>query len=254
MSLLKKLIFLVAVFVICVFHSIKAQQFVGDNQWVAPRGVSTLVATFGQDYSQFYFVTAIFQEWEFNSQFVYYYDDPRTNSDSYISPSFYMKRRLYQNEDETAGYAVLGGVGLFPQHLDLGEVLSSFQSWWVVGVATYAFADNSILWDILPGATANLDHKQTGETAWGFTYSSRVAVYKIIPKSAVVGEVFGTAGEASSPFSYRLGVRFEQTKWIAALTYSSAFDSSYGAGLEFGVMFFTEPMYGKNRRKRLAKF
>lgn len=236
-----------AILIVVVFNA-NSQQFVGDNQWVAPHGVATLVATAGKEYSQFYGVVAILPEWEFNSQFVYYYDDPRTNSESYVSPSFYLKRRIYQNESETAGYAALGGVGIFPQHLDQGEVTSSFHSWWVVGVATYAFADNSILWDILPGASVNLDHKQTGNTAWGFTYSSRVAIYQVIPQSAIVAEVFGTAGEASSPFSYRAGVRWESAKWIAALTYSSAFNSSYSAGVELGLMCFTGVLFGKNRR------
>ncbi|WP_104734290.1 hypothetical protein [Hanstruepera ponticola] len=240
-------------FLVGVTFKIEAQQFVGDNQWVAPQGVATFVATAGKEYSQFYGVLAFLPEWEFNTQLVYYYDDPRTNSDSYLSPSFYLKRRLYQNESETAGYAVLGGVGLFPQHLDQGEVTQGFNSWWVVGVATYAFANNTVLWDILPGATVNFDHKQTGNTAWGFTYSSRLAVYNIIPQSAVVGEVFGTAGQANAPFSYRAGVRWESPRWIAALTYSNAFDGSYGAGLEMGLMCYTNALFGKNHKKKTIK-
>ena len=31
-----------------------AQQFNGDNQWVAPHGVATLVGTVGEEYSQAY--------------------------------------------------------------------------------------------------------------------------------------------------------------------------------------------------------
>lgn len=231
-------------------HALRAQQFAGDNQWVAPQGVATLVASAGKEYAQFYAVIAVLQEWEFNSQFVYYYDDPRGNSDSYLNPSFYLKRRLYQNEAETAGYGVLGGVGLFPQHLDQGEVTSRFHSWWAMGVATYAFANNNILLDILPGATVNLDHKQSGDTAWGFTYCSRVAVYNVIPQSAIVGEVFGTSGQANSPISYRFGVRWESPRWIAAITYSNAFNNSYSAGLEFGIMCYTNALFGKNKLKK----
>ena len=234
---------------LCTSIVVNAQQFIGDNQWVAPYGVATIAGTVGQDYMQFYAIAAILPEWEFNSQFVHYYDDPRTNAESYTSVSLYLKRRLVQNEAETAGYSVLGGVGLFPQHLDQGEVTSSFQSWWVVGTATYAFANNNILLDLLPGATVNFDHKQSGSTAWGFTYSSRLAIYSIIPQSAIVAEVFGTAGEANSPIAYRAGVRWESPKWVVAGTYSSAFGSSFGAGLEIGFIFFTEPLFGKNRNK-----
>ena len=236
-------------FISCIFSG-KAQQFVGDNQWVAPQGVSTIVGTAGADYMQFYLVSALLQEWEFNFQLVHYYDDPRTNSGSYTSPNFFVKRRLYQNESETAGYAALAGFGLFPQHLDQGEVTDSFQSWWAMGVATIAFANDHILWDLLPGATVNLNYKQTNRTAWGFTYSSRVAVYGVVPESAIVAEVFGTAGQASAPFSYRAGVRWEGTKWIIAATYSRAFNRSYGAGFELGVMCFTDVLFGPNRKSK----
>ena len=44
-----------------------AQQFAGDNQWVAPHGVATIAGTAGQDYAQFYAIAAILPEWEFNS-------------------------------------------------------------------------------------------------------------------------------------------------------------------------------------------
>ncbi|WP_027137802.1 hypothetical protein [Gaetbulibacter saemankumensis] len=233
-----------------ITSNVLAQQFVGDNQWVAPHGVATFVATAGQEYAQLYGIIAFLPNWEFNSQFVYYYDNPRTNTDSYLNPSFYVKRRLYQNETETAGYAAFGGVGLFPQHLDQGEVTSRFQSWWVMASATYAFANDNILLDILPGATVNLDHKQTGNTAWGFTYSSRVAFYKIIPQSAIVGEVFGTAGQANAPFSYRGGVRWESPKCVVSLTYSSAFNNSYAAGIEIGIMFFTNPLFNNRKKKQ----
>ncbi|MCX2743834.1 hypothetical protein OO013_08155 [Mangrovivirga sp. M17] len=230
-----------------------SQQFAGDNQWVAPHGIMTIVGTAGQDYAQFYAVAAIIQEYELNTQIVHYYDDPRTNSDSYTSFSIFLKRRLAQNEAETAGYAVMGGVGLNPQHINKGELTNSFQTWWVSAVATYAFANNNILWDILPGATVNLDHKQNNETAWGFMYSSRLAIYSVIPQSAIVTEIFGTAGKVNGPISYRAGVRWEGTKWVVAFTYSNAFDNSYGAGFEIGMMFFTRPLFGKNKKEKMMK-
>ena len=242
------------IWVLCLAHFALlkgyAQQFAGDNQWVAPYGVATLVGTAGQNYSQLYFTIAAFPEWELNLQLVHYYDDPSERSESYTQPSFYAKRRFWQNEDETAGYAIEGGLGIFPQHLDRGEVTSNFRSWWVMGVATYAFANNNILLDFLPGATVNLDHKQSNSTAWGFTYSSRLAVYKVIPHTALVGEVFGTAGEANSPFSYRAGFRYEQPRWILAATYSSSFDGVSGAGFEIGLMIFTNPLFGPNHKRK----
>lgn len=226
-----------------------AQQFVSDNQWVAPEGVATVIGTAGETYAQLDLVMAFVQEWEFNFQLVHYYDDPRSISDSYTNTSVFVKRRFYQNEDETAGYAAMAGFGLFPEHRDQGEVISSLNSWWAQGIATFAFANNSITWDILPGATVNFDHKQRNKTAWGFTYSSRAAFYNIIPQSALVGEVFGTAGEARAPISYRAGIRWESPKWILSATYSTAFDSSFGAGFEIGFMYFTDSLYKKKENK-----
>ena len=75
--------------------------------------------------------------------------------------------------------------------------------------------------DILPGAVLNIDDGEEGDTAWGLSYSSRVAIYKVIPQSAIVGEVFGVAGEAYAKPTYRLGVRWESRKWIVAATYSN---------------------------------
>lgn len=238
--------FILFIFGMAASHASNAQQFAGDNQWVAPKGVATIVGTFGQKYAMFDLTVAAFQEWELNLQATYYYEDPRNQSGSYTSPSFYAKRRLWQNDAETAGYALFAGTGVYPQHLDKGEVTTRFRSWWAMGVATYAFAENKILWDLLPGVVANLDHKQSGSTAWGFSYSSRVAVYKIIPSSAIVGEVFGTAGKAYSPIGYRAGVRWESKKVVIAGTYSQSFDASTAAGFELGIVFFTNKLWPKN--------
>jgi hypothetical protein len=238
-----------SIFILCLtqVHILNAQQFAGDNQWVAPYGVATIVGTVGQDYSQLYLVAALIPEWEFNLQLTHYSNDPRTGSDSYTAWSFYAKHRFWQNDDETSGYAILGGLGLIPQHLDRGEVTTDFHSWWAMGVATYPFLNNTIFLDLLPGFTANFDHKQSAKTAWGFTYSSRVAIYKIIPHTAIVGEVFGTAGDAQSPLGYRAGVRWESPKWVIAGTYSSFFNGFSGAGFEIGILFFTNAIFGKKQ-------
>ena len=111
-------------------------------------------------------------------------------------------------------------------------VTQAFDSYFSTLTATYAWNDDRFRLDVLPGFTANLDQGDTGETAWGFTYTSRLAIYDVIPQSAIVAEVFGTAGEAYAPPSYRAGVRWEGKKWVVAGTYSDAFDGSGGAGLK----------------------
>ncbi|GAB3104338.1 hypothetical protein GCM10027217_27640 [Pseudomaricurvus hydrocarbonicus] len=223
--------------------TVKAQQFVGDNQWVAPYGVSTLAATVGEEYAQLYVIGSLVPEWEFNVQLTNYYDDPRDDDDSYVATNLFVKRRLLQSDDELTGYSIVAGTGSFPEHQEDGEVAKAFKSYWVTGTATYAFLDDNLLLDVLPGVSVNLDSGDDSETAWGFTWSSRAALYGVVPQSALVAEVFGTAGEAYAEPSYRLGVRWESPKFVAAFTYSDAFDGSGGAGFEVGIIYFTEPRF-----------
>jgi uncharacterized membrane protein HdeD (DUF308 family) len=231
--------------VLLVFGAVtaKAQQFNTDNQWVAPHGVATLVPTVGEEYAQMYFTAALIPEWEFNAQFTHYYDDPRLDSDDYTVTNLYAKHRLSQNEAETQGYALMFGTGLFPGHLAENQVTRAFENYWANAIATYGWNDDQFLLDIMPGVLYNDDLDGTGEGAWGFTWSSRLAIYDIIPETAIVGEVFGTEGDAESPATYRFGLRYETEKWILSATYSDAFDGSQGAGFELGLMYFTEPRF-----------
>ena len=94
----------------------------------------------------------------------------------------------------------------------------------------------------MPGFTANFDKDQQDNTAWNMAYSSRVAVYKVIPQSAIVGEVFGTTGEEYTDPQYRIGVRWESPRVIVAATYGRGFDGTGGPRFELGFMVFTDPM------------
>ena len=219
----------------------EAQQFYGDNQWVAPHGIATLVGIAATEYSQFIATAALIPEWEFNLSVLYTNDDPLTRSSSYNTGSFYIKRRLSQNEGETAGYAIMAGTGLWPEHIVEGNVSSAGESWWANLNATYSFLADDVLLDVLPGVVVDLDRERSGEQAWGFTYGSRVAIYGLVPHSTIVAEAFGTTGEAFVEPSYRAGLRWESSKLVVALTYTDAFDGSAGGGLELGFMYFTEP-------------
>jgi hypothetical protein len=221
----------------------QAQQFMGDNQWTAPHGVSTQAVTVGEEYSQYIFVLAFKEDWEINAQFTHYYDDPRDSTESHTSSSFYVKHRISENDAGTTGYSVFIGTGLNPDYLDQGEVTQAFESYFSTLTATYGWNNDRVLLDVIPGFTVNLDQGDMDETAWGFTYASRLAIYDVIPQSAIVTEVFGTTGEAYAPPSYRAGVRWEGKKWIVAGTYSDAFDGSVGAGFEIGIIYFTDPRF-----------
>jgi hypothetical protein len=217
-----------------------AQQFAGDNQWVAPKGVGTFVFTVGQEYSTLLAVAALLPETEFNIGVTRFADHPLEQTEAHYSGIFYVKRRLKQNSAGNAGWAVSAGTGVNPSHLEAGTVTDSFRSWFVNTSYTMAFREGGVAWDLLPGVTVDLDRDQRDERAWGMTWCSRVAVYKLIPQSAVVGEVFGTAGQAYAEPSYRVGLRWESPRVVVAATYGNSFSGSGSPRFEIGALFFTK--------------
>ena len=98
------------------------QQFYGDNQWVAPHGVGTLIGTVGEDYTSGTLVAALVEGWEFNAQATHYWEDPRSGDDSYTAFNFFVKHRFSENERGTAGYGVMAGTGHSPDHVAQGQV------------------------------------------------------------------------------------------------------------------------------------
>ena len=88
----------------------------------------------------------------------------------------------------------------------------------------------------------DFDYGSNKKTAWGFTYSTRLAVYKIIPQSAIVGEIYGTAGELYSEPEYKIGIRWEPNNTVVpAITYGSELNGNPGPGFEIGVVIFSPP-------------
>lgn len=98
----------------------------------------------------------------------------------------------------------------------------------------------------MPGALYDHRYAETGNPAWGFTYSTRLAIYKVIPKTAIVGEVYGTEGSAYSRPEYKVGLRWEPNNTIIpAITYGGTFDGSPGALWEIGVSIFSPQFFKK---------
>lgn len=221
---------------------VEAQQYNSDNQWTAPHGVGTFVLTIGQEYSAFLAGAALRPDWELNIGVTRFKEDPDNPDDDHYSGTFYVKHRLWENEAATGGVAILAGTGYNPSYLAEGEVTDTFRSWWATGVYSIPFRDGDIGLDLLPGFILNTDKDREGVDAWNFTYSSRLTIYKIIPQSAIVGEVFGTVGESHSPPQYRIGVRWESKHVIIAGTYGSEFDGSGGPRFEIGAMVLTNPL------------
>ena len=212
------------------------QQFNADNYWTAPHGTETSVVTVGQHYSSLIGVVTLFPTWELNLGGTLFKGDTATNTADHFSTTLYVKHMFYENAAKNGGWAVMAGTGVVPGYYQSGNLTDDSTSYWASFPVTFPFKGGDISWDVMPGYTVNKNSGASNDTVSGFTYSTRLAIYKVIPQSAIVGEVFGASGDVYSEAQYRIGVRWESKYVITALTYSDAFDRSQGAGLELGIL------------------
>jgi hypothetical protein len=182
------------------------QRFNSDNWWVLPHGVALGIGTVGQRYSSMYLGYGFLPGWEVDVSAALFKKEGE-NTTNHYSTGAYVKRLIFENETRTGGLSVMAGVGSTPGFLQSGDVTRDLKSYWADFPLTIPFFDNRISWDIMPGVSYEEEHGSEKKAAWGFLCSTRVAIYKIIPQSAIVAEVFGVEGEAYSKPQYRAGVR-----------------------------------------------
>jgi hypothetical protein len=217
------------------------QQYASDSWLSKKHGTVTLIATTGTRNSMIMNTYSLFPKWEFTmAAYLYNNDgDPLTN-DGY-SATIYGKYMFYQNKKETGGAAVKAGTGMFPGNLNGEErAKDAFKTFWTNVPVTIPLFNNKISWDLMPGASTTVNYGNEKTTVWGFTYATRVAYYPFNEKASVVGETFGTAGDAGSSPEYKIGLRWEPSQYgVFAVTYGRKFNGEEGAGIEVGIMIFT---------------
>lgn len=221
-------------------QSAKAQQFNSDNYLTMPHGTGTFVITAGQRNSTLISSFALVPKFEFFVQANLFRDYRVENYVQHFTTTVYAKYMFWANKENNGGAAVFLGFGRSPGYYIDTEFTELHKNIWTAVPITIPVLDNMISWDIMPGALVDFSPKDSDQTAWGLTWSTRLAIYKIIPKTAIVGEVYGTQGQVSSPAEYKIGLRWEPNDFIVpAITYSSQVQGGYGAGLEIGVIIFT---------------
>lgn len=227
----------------CVTEPARGQQYNSDS-WIAkPHGTVTTILTFGERQSMWMMTFSLLPGWEFTGAVYVYNNDKDPATDDGYSTSFYAKYMFYENQAKTGGGAVKVGTGLGPGYIDGNERLKdAWQSFWTNVPITIPFFDNTLSWDIMPGASVNVNYGEEQTTAWAFTYSTRLAWYPVSPKLALVAEVFGSDGLNSSS-KYRAGLRWEpDERTNIALTYNDNLGGNkLGAGWEIGMMLFSPP-------------
>ncbi len=235
--------------ILCVFSviTLRSQQFNSDNYLTMPHGTGTFVLTTGERNSGMVSSFALIENFEFFVQAFLFRDGRVDDYSQHFTTTVYAKYMFWVNKANTGGAAVFLGMGDSPGSYNQDGYSPLHKNYWTALPVTIPFFNNTISWDIMPGAMVDLDYGNNKETAWGFTYSTRVAVYKVIPKTAIVGEVFGTEGKAYSKPEYKVGLRWEPNSFIVpAISYGGSFDGSLGAGFEIGVVIFSPQFLKKD--------
>lgn len=234
-------------FLILLVRTAQAQQFNTDNYLTMPHGTGTFVLTAGERNSTMYAVFALLPRFELNFQSSLFWEDKSANSPQHFATNIFGKYMFWVNKANNGGAAIFLGIGKSPGYFTEADYSAMRKNYWTALPVTIPFFNNTLSWDIMPGALVDFDYGNNNETAWGFTYSMRLAIYKVIPKTAIVGEFYGTEGKAYSKPEYRFGLRWEPNSYIVpALTYGACFDGSPGAGFEIGVIIFTPQFLKKD--------
>ncbi|MCC6411783.1 MAG: hypothetical protein IT270_08990 [Saprospiraceae bacterium] len=245
----------------CSTSQILGQQFSSDSYLSKPHGMVTIIPTFGQRNSMLMSGFSLFPRWEFTIAAYTYNNDGKAATDDGYSTSYFVKYMFYENKAKTGGAAFKFGTGLFPGYLSGEDKLEdAFKTYWFNFPITIPLFNNTLQWDLMPGASLTFDYGEQEKTASGLTYATRLAWYPFHPEVSIVGEVFGNTGQAASIPEYKLGLRWEPSPHaVIAITYGQEFTDNNGAGFEFGVMLFTPPFAciggcGKTKAERKGWF
>lgn len=217
-----------------------AQQFNTDNYITMPHGTGTFIPTYGQRNANSILVFALAPRFELTLQASLFWENKDTGMPSYFTTNVFGKYMFWVNDNNNGGGGVFLGIGKSPSYFSEAGYSPMHKNYWTAVPISFPLFNSTLSWDIMPGAMVDFDYGNNKETAWGFTYSSRLAIYKIIPKTAIVGEIYGTAGRVYSKPEFKAGLRWEGIDWvIIAATYGRALDGSKAAGFEIGAMIFT---------------
>ncbi len=86
----------------------------------------------------------------------------------------------------------------------------------------------------------------------GVSLIQRLAIYKVIPNTAIVGEVYGSAGQISAKPEFNAGLRWEPYDQLnVALTWGNSSDRSSGPDFQLGVHLYAPKFVCKGCRRKI---
>ena len=230
------------------FHgTLVAQQFNSDNYLAMPHGTVSTTITAGLRNSGLIASIALVPKFEFFAQATLFKEDTSLEIPSNFTTTIYAKYMFWENQTKNGGGGVFLGFGRAPGYWSKTQFVELHRNLWSAVALTFPLFNNAISLDLMPGLVYDFSSEEGVPNGWGFTYSTRVAAYGIIPKSAVVGEIYGTEGSLFSPMEYKVGIRWEPNGTIIpAITYGNTFSGEgRGARLEIGVTIFSPQFFKK---------
>lgn len=238
----KKIKALIAALLLFPAFLLHAQQFNTDGHLTMPYGTGTFVLTSGERNSSMYATFSLLPRFELNFSTALFREDKSNNSPQHFSTNVFGKYMFWVNKTNNGGAAVFLGIGKSPGYYNKTGYSAFHKNYWTAVPLTIPLFHNTVSWDIMPGALVDFDHGNNKETAWGFSWSTRLAVYKVIPKTAIVAEAYGTEGQAYSKPEFKIGLRWEPNDYIIpAISYGACLDGNKAAGFEAGIIIFTPP-------------
>ena len=210
-----------------------AQQFNTDNYVTMPYGTETVVLTSGLRNSGFAASYALLPNFEFFTQGFLFWDNEDQQTPQHFNLLLYAKYQFWENKNKNGGGAFFLGLGKSPSYWQKTELVETDKNMWTALPVTIPLFNNTLSLDVMPGFTYDWTSR-----SWGFTYSARLALYRVIPQTAIVAEAFGTEGQLYSQPEYKIGLRWEPNdKIVPAITYGGYFDGTKGASrFEIGVI------------------
>ncbi len=245
--IIKKLV--ISSFILLYYKIGYSQQFITDNYITMPHGTGTFILTNGERNANMYSVFSLLPGFELTFQTTLFWKKPEISSTNYFTTNLFGKYMFWVNNSNTGGAAVFLGIGKSPSYFSDQAYAPMHKNYWTALPVTIPIFNNMLSWDIMPGAMVDFE-KNSKDGAWGFTYSTRLAIYKIVPQTAIVGEIYGTEEKLYSRPEYKVGLRWEPIDWIVlAATYGGATDGSKASGFEIGIMIFTPQFLTKDFMK-----
>lgn len=230
-----------------------AQQFNTDNYLSMPYGVSTFCLTVGTRNAMVLPSFSLAPNWEFFAGANLIWDDKDREAQDHFQTILYVKYMIFENASRNGGAAVSFGTGGFPGYFEKDQRLESFRNYYVYTPVTFPFFGGALSWDLNPGVLADWQGgEDQDELQWGFTYSTRLAVYQIIPRTAIVGEVYGAAGPISANPEYNIGLRWEPYEQLnVSLTWGNSTDGTRGPGWQIGMLLYAPKFICKGCRGKI---